>query len=106
MKKIKLDFSKLTLKERLIFEYKEYIANKFPTEELGVYFLTNYIKWKEKYFLISQIELSNKDYLTFIANTIPLSVSEDDYVDENMWIENVFTEYHFFEIQPLIKMNL
>ena len=97
MKKIKLDVTKLTLKERLIFEYKEYIANKFPTEELGVSYLTHYIKWKEKDFLISQTELSDKDYLTFIANTIPLSVSEDDYVDENMWIENVFTEYHFFE---------
>jgi hypothetical protein len=34
--------------------------------------------------LISETELSDKDYLTFIANVIPLSVSEDSNIEEDV----------------------
>lgn len=97
MRKIQLDVSKLSFKERILFEDKEFIANKFPTEELGMSYLTHYINWKEKEFLISETELSDKDYLTFIANVIPLSVSEDSNIEEDVWMEDIYSQYFFFE---------
>jgi hypothetical protein len=43
MRKIQLDVSKLSFRERILFEDKEYIANKFSTEKLGMSYLTHYI---------------------------------------------------------------
>ena len=97
MRKIQLDVSKLSVEEKLIFEDKESLANKFPTEQIGLAFLTHYIKWKEKIFLTSQAELWDKDYLTFISNVIPLSATVDSSIEQDVWLEDIYSKYYFFE---------